>query len=195
MEPELLQFIIIFAVGLFSGMLIMLLWNKLSSGSASPSSVKQDYDEYKTQVESHFEETSKKFQDMTEQYQDLYKHLAVGATSLCRPDSVAATLANDTGDKLKLEKKSAAQAEIAPKAESAENAEKTDEVDKVAQRAAAEEKVKKALEKEAQEQQAANAAPDNQVDDAGAAAVPAKETSATARDYAILWLVGLPPSK
>jgi len=31
---------------------------------------------------------------MTEQYQDLYKHLSVGATSLCRSDSAAAALAD-----------------------------------------------------------------------------------------------------
>ena len=41
---------------------------------------------------------------MTEQYQDLYKHLSVGAASLCRPDSVAAVLADE----------SKAQAQIGP---------------------------------------------------------------------------------
>ena len=105
MEQELLQFILIFFAGLVCGMLLLLLWNKLSSGSASPSSVKQDYEEYQNKVEEHFEATSKKFQDMTAQYQDLYKHLSVGATSLCRPDSVAAGLADDSDASLKLENK------------------------------------------------------------------------------------------
>jgi len=105
MESELLQLILIFVAGLLSGALIMLLWNKLSSGSASPAGVKQEYQEYQDKVEAHFEETSKKFQDMTEQYQDLYKHLSVGATSLCRPDSVAAVLADKSDDTLKLESK------------------------------------------------------------------------------------------
>ena len=44
---------------------------------------------------------------MTEQYQDLYKHLSVGATSLCRPDSVAAALADESEPQVKLEKKEA----------------------------------------------------------------------------------------
>jgi len=105
MESELLQLIVIFVVGLICGALIMLLWNKLSSGSASPSGLKQEYQEYQEKVETHFEETSKKFQDMTEQYQDLYKHLSVGATSLCRPDSVAAALADEAQTQVKIEKK------------------------------------------------------------------------------------------
>ena len=105
MEPELLQLIVIFVVGLVCGALIMLLWNKLSSGSASPSGLKQEYEEYQEKVETHFEETSKKFQDMTEQYQDLYKHLSVGATSLCRPDSVAASLADESQSQVKIENK------------------------------------------------------------------------------------------
>jgi uncharacterized membrane-anchored protein YhcB (DUF1043 family) len=100
MESELLQLIIVFVVGLVSGALIMLLWNKLSSGSASPAGLKQEYQDYQEKVEAHFEETSKKFQDMTEQYQDLYKHLSVGATSLCRSDSVAAGLVDDSQPQL-----------------------------------------------------------------------------------------------
>ena len=107
MESELLQLIVIFVVGLVCGALIMLLWNKLSSGSASPSGLKQEYQDYQDKVEAHFEETSKKFQDMTEQYQDLYKHLSVGATSLCRPDSVAAALADESQPQVKLENKEA----------------------------------------------------------------------------------------
>ena len=111
MESELLQLILIFVAGLLSGALIMLLWNKLSSGSASPSGVKQEYQDYQDKVEAHFEETSKKFKDMTEQYQDLYKHLSVGATSLCRPDSVAAVLADKSEDTLKIESKELTDAE------------------------------------------------------------------------------------
>ncbi len=102
MESELLQLIVVFVVGLVCGALIMVLWNKLSSGSASASGLKQEYQDYQEKVETHFEQTSKKFQDMTEQYQDLYKHLSVGATSLCRPDSVAAALADDSKAQVKI---------------------------------------------------------------------------------------------
>ncbi|WP_170131962.1 ZapG family protein [Arenicella xantha] len=94
MESELLQFIAVFVFGVVFGVLVMLLVNKIRSGSASPKNVQQEYDEYQAEVERHFEETSKKFKDMTEQYQDLYQHLSIGATSLCRPDSAAAALAD-----------------------------------------------------------------------------------------------------
>jgi len=109
MEQELLQFIGVFAGGAVFGIIFMLIMNKLGSGSASPSAVKQEFDSYQNDVERHFEETSKKFKDMTAQYQDLYKHLSVGATSLCRPDSVAATLADQRspiGEPAKIEKAS-----------------------------------------------------------------------------------------
>lgn len=94
MEPQLLQFIALFSAGLVTGVLLMLLVNKIRSGSAAPKNVQHEYDRYQAEVESHFEETSKKFKQMTEQYQELYQHLSIGATSLCRPDSAAATLAD-----------------------------------------------------------------------------------------------------
>lgn len=96
MEIDVLQVLGGFGVGVLVGILAMLLFNKVRSGSASAAGLKQDYDAYKSQVEEHFEETSKKFQTMTEQYQDLYQHLSVGATSLCRPDSVAAALVDSS---------------------------------------------------------------------------------------------------
>lgn len=113
MEQELLQFIGIFIGGVVCGVIIMLLLNKLTSGTASPKDLKKEYDDYQEKVESHFEETSKKFQDMTAQYQDLYKHLSVGAASLCRPDSVAAGLADQSAETVKLEKKDSAVVESA----------------------------------------------------------------------------------
>ena len=105
MEQQLLQFIGTFIGGLVSGVLLMLVINKLSRGSASASDVKQEYDDYQEKVESHFEETSKKFQEMTEQYQDLYKHLSVGATTLCRSDSVAVALATQSVEPVEIEQK------------------------------------------------------------------------------------------
>ncbi|GHA11318.1 hypothetical protein GCM10008090_21350 [Arenicella chitinivorans] len=94
MEPELLHFTLVFLLGAAVGIVIMLLVNKLRSGSAAPRNVQQEFDSYQAEVEHHFEETSKKFKNMTEQYQELYQHLSIGATSLCRPDSVAAALAD-----------------------------------------------------------------------------------------------------
>ena len=105
MEPHLLQAFVTFIAGFVVGIIVMLIANKLRSGSMTPSNIKQEYQDYQEKVEEHFEETSKKFKDMTEQYQDLYKHLSVGATSLCRPDSVAAVLADKSEPTMKLENK------------------------------------------------------------------------------------------
>jgi len=126
MEQELLQFIGVFVGGMVAGIIIMLILNKLSSGSASPSAVKQEFDEYQNEVEKHFEETSKKFKDMTEQYQGLYKHLSVGATSLCRPDSVAAALADQTSPIQETSKLEDATATPSPKSEKAADSEKVE---------------------------------------------------------------------
>ena len=109
MDPIILQSIGIFFAGFVAGIIVFLLFNKLRSGSASAMGVKNEYDEYKGQVEAHFEETSKKFKEMTEQYQDLYQHLAVGATSLCRPESAAANLVGASHDAPKLEKQEASE--------------------------------------------------------------------------------------
>jgi len=51
MESELLQLIVIFVVGLICGALIMLLWNKLSSGSASPSAALADESQAQVKIE------------------------------------------------------------------------------------------------------------------------------------------------
>jgi len=126
MEPYLLQMFMAFLAGLVIGIIIMLLVNKLRSGTMSPSTIKKEYQDYQAQVEEHFEETSKKFKDMTEQYQDLYKHLSVGATSLCRPDSVAATLADASESTVKLEKPKEVKAQAQEKVkEAAPQAQKT----------------------------------------------------------------------
>ena len=126
MEPYLLQTIVAFIAGTILGIVIVLLISKLKTGKMTSSSVKQEYQDYQDQVEQHFEETSKKFKDMTEQYQDLYKHLSVGATSLCRPDSVAAVMADKTEPTVKLENKAVQESEV-KKAEGAEEKVKTDQ--------------------------------------------------------------------
>lgn len=92
MEQLIVQGIGVFILGVVSGAAGVLIYNKLRSGTASPAKLREEYEQYQADVESHFEQTSKKFQAMTEQYQELYQHLSVGATSLCRPDSDAAAM-------------------------------------------------------------------------------------------------------
>lgn len=93
-EFSLVPSLICFVVGFLAGVVTLMLFNKMRSGSASPETVKQQLDQYQQEVEQHFEQTSQKFKSMTEQYQDLYNHLSVGATTLCRPDSNITGLEN-----------------------------------------------------------------------------------------------------
>ena len=82
MLQEWLPLIISFAIGLVVGISLVLIFNKARSGSISPVKLKQEMQDYQQKVEEHFETTSAKFKNMTMQYQDLYQHLATGATNL-----------------------------------------------------------------------------------------------------------------
>lgn len=95
-EQEMGLTLMAFFAGLVLGIIGTLLTYKFRSGSASPTKLKQEMEQYQDQVEAHFEETSKKFKQMTTQYQDLYQHLSVGATSLCRAENIAPGLIDDT---------------------------------------------------------------------------------------------------
>lgn len=99
-ESHVISLLAVLVGGVIIGILATLAYNKLRSGSASPATVKKEMDDYQAKVEAHFDETSKKFKSMAEQYKDLYQHLSVGATSLCRPENIAAELA-DQSDPLK----------------------------------------------------------------------------------------------
>ncbi len=119
-EQQLIFTIIVFLVGLICGVLLTLITNKVRSGRASPSSVKREMNEYQDKVEAHFDETSEKFKQMAAQYQDLYKHLSVGATTLCRPENIAPGLVADEdplSKKLAIDKKP--EVEEKPKVEAA----------------------------------------------------------------------------
>ena len=83
-------------IGLTLGIIGMLVFNKVRGGSISPGTLKQEMEDYQGQVEAHFEQTSQKFQQMAAQYQDLYQHLAVGATSLCRPENISPGLTDQS---------------------------------------------------------------------------------------------------
>ena len=93
-ELQLFPAIILFLSGVIVGVLACLAFNKLKTGSMSANTLKKEKDQYQSDVEAHFDETSKKFKAMATQYQDLYQHLSVGATTLCRPENVAPGLDN-----------------------------------------------------------------------------------------------------
>lgn len=91
-EIELIPALIILMIGITLGVVATLIINKVRTGSASASKLKREMEDYQNQVEAHFEETSIKFKNMAAQYQDMYKHMAVGATTLCRSDSAVSSL-------------------------------------------------------------------------------------------------------
>jgi len=89
MSDQELGFVLIgVAIGLVLGVLFSSMRERFQSGGVSKQQVQDEFDAYKADVEAHFASTSKKFQDVTEQYKDLYEHLSVGATTLCNsPDA------------------------------------------------------------------------------------------------------------
>ena len=94
-EQQGVMAVIIFLVGILCGVILTLITNKIRSGSASPTKIKREMEDYQDKVEAHFDQTSEKFKQMANQYQDLYKHLSVGATTLCRPENIAPGLVAD----------------------------------------------------------------------------------------------------
>ena len=92
LDIEFVPAAIIFIIGTVVGGISILVFNKLRTGSISPRAIKKEKDDYQTKVEAHFDETAKKFKDMTTQYQELYQHLSVGANNLCRPEKITAGL-------------------------------------------------------------------------------------------------------
>ena len=93
-EIQVIPALLFFSAGAIVGISATLLFNKIRTGSASAGKIKQEMEDYQGEVEAHFEETSKKFKDMAAQYQDLYQHLSVGATTLCRSGNVIAGLSD-----------------------------------------------------------------------------------------------------
>jgi uncharacterized membrane-anchored protein YhcB (DUF1043 family) len=93
-EIQVIPAVLSFCIGTIAGISATLLFNKMRTGSASAGKIKQEMEAYQGEVEAHFEETSKKFKDMAAQYQDLYQHLSVGATTLCRSGNVIAGLSD-----------------------------------------------------------------------------------------------------
>lgn len=95
-ELELLPSLLIFFAGVIVGVAGLMISNKLSSGSVSAGTIKKEKDDYQAEVEAHFAETSEKFKQMATQYQDLYQHMSIGATTLCRPENIAPGLTDQT---------------------------------------------------------------------------------------------------
>lgn len=134
LEYDLLPGLAIFGVGMLAGFLLSLLINKVRTGSISAGKIRQDMDAYQVQVEAHFDETSEKFKKMAEHYQELYDHLSIGATTLCRPEHVATGLTdqsdktkiNDAGESVKANPTEAAESASSGKKQATKNSNEND---------------------------------------------------------------------
>lgn len=81
---------IIGVVALLIGALIGYLLGRSGGSSGEQEQldeVKQELEDYKTKVASHFEETADLVNKMTESYRGVYKHLATSAQTLCDADT------------------------------------------------------------------------------------------------------------
>lgn len=70
-------------VGLFFGWLITSLVQRRASAGATAAQLREEMEEYREEVNTHFARTAELFKDTTEKYRDLYEHLAGGAQELC----------------------------------------------------------------------------------------------------------------
>ncbi|NNF17056.1 MAG: DUF1043 family protein [Gammaproteobacteria bacterium] len=69
--------------GFFIGIGVMMMLDRRKAGGKSVDQLREEFDDYREKVASHFGETSELFRDMTEKYRDVYNHLAAGSQSLC----------------------------------------------------------------------------------------------------------------
>jgi len=79
------------AIGTVFGFFITILFNKLKGGEDSMklNKLKADHEQYRKKVDNHFVNTSILFKGLTEQYRDVYRHIAEGAGELCSEEAKA----------------------------------------------------------------------------------------------------------
>ncbi len=81
--------IMLLVIGAIAGLIIGLLvaafgWKRKDSGNAATvNELQNDFDDYKGQVNEHFAKTSDLVGKLTEDYREVYRHLATGSAALC----------------------------------------------------------------------------------------------------------------
>jgi len=70
-------------VGILVGAGIMWLFQRRDGGGKSAQTLRQELDDYREEVSSHFATTSELFHDLTDKYRDVYNHLASSSQKLC----------------------------------------------------------------------------------------------------------------
>lgn len=93
-------------IGTVFGFCLSLLLKKGNDGSSKIKELKADHEKYRKQVDDHFVNTAVLFKGLTDQYRDVYRHIASGAGELCSEEAKAlqidleetALLASSTGE-------------------------------------------------------------------------------------------------
>lgn len=75
-------------VGAGLGISLMVMMQRSQNGGKSLSTLRQEKENYQHEVDAHFEKTAHLFKDMTENYRQLYEHMASGAQNLCKAEAV-----------------------------------------------------------------------------------------------------------
>ncbi len=78
-------------IGMVFGFFTSLLFNKMSKGSDSKKVKKltAEHEQYRKKVDDHFVNTATLFKGLTDQYRDVYRHIASGAGELCSEEAKA----------------------------------------------------------------------------------------------------------
>lgn len=85
------------AMGTVIGALLTILFNKLTAteGSEELKKLQAEHEQYRKKVDDHFVNSSILFKGLTEQYRDVYRHIADGAGELCSEEAKAIQVGMD----------------------------------------------------------------------------------------------------
>lgn len=76
-------------IGTVFGFFLSLLFKKGKDGSSKIKALEAEHEAYRKQVDNHFVNTAVLFKGLTDQYRDVYRHIANGAGELCSDEAKA----------------------------------------------------------------------------------------------------------
>jgi len=76
-------------IGIVFGFCLSLLLKKGNDGSSKIKELEAEHEGYRKQVDDHFVNTAVLFKGLTDQYRDVYRHIASGAGELCSEEAKA----------------------------------------------------------------------------------------------------------
>jgi len=76
-------------IGLVLGFGVTLFFNKGNESASKLKELEAEHEKYRKQVDDHFVNTAVLFKGLTDQYRDVYRHIASGAGELCSEEAKA----------------------------------------------------------------------------------------------------------